>query len=179
MTGRQPRAAKQLRAIPWVFAWTQSRHMLPGSYGFGTAVETAVRAHGETVVREMARDWPFLKALVDDVELVLGTADMGIAARYARLAGSPLAARFFAVIQAEFDRTVSVVLRLKGTSALLDEDPALQRSIRLRNPYVDPMSLLQVDLLTRWRAAGRPEGELFGALLTTVRGIAQGLHGTG
>ena len=170
---------EQLRAIPWVFAWTQSRHMLPGWYGFGTAVETAVRAHGETVVREMARDWPFLKALVDDVELVLGTADMGIAARYARLAGSPLAARFFAVIQAEFDRTVSVVLRLKGTSALLDEDPALQRSIRLRNPYVDPMSLLQVDLLTRWRAAGRPEGELFGALLTTVRGIAQGLHGTG
>ena len=72
-----------------------------------------------------------------------------------------------------------MVLRLKGTSALLDEDPALQRSIRLRNPYVDPMSLLQVDLLTRWRAAGRPEGELFGALLTTVRGIALGLHGTG
>jgi phosphoenolpyruvate carboxylase len=168
----------QLRAIPWVFAWTQSRHILPGWYGFGTAVETAVRAHGETAVRDMARDWPFFKALVDDVELVLATADMGIAARYARLAG-PLASRFFPRIQAEFECTVSVVLRLKGTSALLDEDPALQRSIRLRNPYVDPMSLLQVDLLARWRAAGRPEDDLFGALLTTVRGIAQGLQSTG
>jgi phosphoenolpyruvate carboxylase len=161
-----------------VFAWTQSRHILPGWYGFGTAVETAVRAHGETAVRDMARDWPFFKALVDDVELVLATADMGIAARYARLAG-PLASRFFPRIQAEFECTVSVVLRLKGTSALLDEDPALQRSIRLRNPYVDPMSLLQVDLLARWRAAGRPEDDLFGALLTTVRGIAQGLQSTG
>src|SRR6059036_980160 len=136
---------EQLRAIPWVFAWTQSRHMLPGWYGFGTAVETAVRAHGETVVREMARDWPFLKALIDDVELVLGTADMRIAARYARLAG-PLEPVFFPTIRAEFERTVSVVLRLKGTAALLDQDPALQRSIRLRNPYVDPMSLLQVEL---------------------------------
>jgi phosphoenolpyruvate carboxylase len=70
-------------------------------------------------------------------------------------------------------------LRLKGTAALLDEDPALQRSIRLRNPYVDPMSLLQVELLARWRAAGRPDDDLFGALLATVRGIAQGLQNTG
>jgi phosphoenolpyruvate carboxylase len=71
------------------------------------------------------------------------------------------------------------VLRLKGTTALLDEDPVLQRAIRLRNPYVDPMSFLQVDLLARWRAAGRPDDELFAALLATVRGIAQGLQNTG
>jgi len=116
--------------------------------------------------------------LVDDVEMVLAKADLGIAARYARLAG-PLEAAFFPVIRAEFERTVSWLLRLKRTAALLDEDPALQRSIRLRNPYVDPMSLLQVELLARWRAAGRPDDDLFEALLATVRGIAQGLQNTG
>jgi phosphoenolpyruvate carboxylase len=168
----------QLRAIPWVFAWTQSRHVLPGWYGVGTALEAAVRRHGEPVVAEMIRDWTFVKTLVDDVEMVLAKADIGIAARYAHLAG-PLEASYFPGIKAEFERTVHWVLRLKGTSALLDEDPALQRSIRLRNPYVDPMSLLQVELLARWRAAGRPDDDLFQALLATVRGIAQGLQNTG
>ena len=168
----------QLRAIPWVFAWTQSRHVLPGWYGVGTALETAVKHHGEAVVAEMIRDWTFVKTLVDDVEMVLAKADIAIAARYARLAG-PLEPSYFPGIRAEFERTVNWVLRLKGTSALLDEDPALQRSIRLRNPYVDPMSLLQVELLARWRAAGRPDDDLFQALLATVRGIAQGLQNTG
>jgi phosphoenolpyruvate carboxylase len=161
-----------------VFAWTQSRHVLPGWYGLGTALERAVDRHGETRVADMLRDWPFLKALVDDVEMVLAKADVGIAARYARLAG-PLEPIYFPGIRAEFDRTVAWVLRLKGTAALLDEDPTLQRSIRLRNPYVDPMSLLQVELLARWRAAGRRDDDLFEALLATVRGIAQGLQNTG
>jgi phosphoenolpyruvate carboxylase len=169
---------EQLRAIPWVFAWTQSRHLLTGWFGLGTALERAVGRHGEAVVAEMLRDWPFLKALVDDVEMVLAKADLGIAARYARLAG-PLEPIFSTAIRPEFERTVSLVLRLKGTTALLDEDPVLQRAIRLRNPYVDPMSFLQVDLLARWRAAGRPDDELFAALLATVRGIAQGLQNTG
>ena len=168
----------QLRAIPWVFAWTQSRHILPGWYGVGTALESAVHRHGEGVLAEMIREWAFLKTLVDDVEMVLAKADIGIAARYARLAGA-LEASYFPGIRAEFERTVEWVLRLKGTSALLDDDPALQRSIRLRNPYVDPMSLLQVELLARWRAAGRPDDELLQALLATVRGIAQGLQNTG
>jgi phosphoenolpyruvate carboxylase len=169
---------EQLRAIPWVFAWTQNRSVLPGWFGLGTALEHAVAGHGEDAVAEMLRRWPFLKALVDDVEMVLAKADFGIAARYARLAGT-LEPVFFPVIAAEFDRTVALVLRLKGTTALLDEDPVVQRAIRLRNPYVDPMSLLQVDLLARWRAAGRADDELFGALLATVRGIAQGLQNTG
>jgi phosphoenolpyruvate carboxylase len=169
---------EQLRAIPWVFAWMQSRCVLPGWFGLGTALERAVARHGEHVVAEMLRDWPFLKALVDDVEMVLAKADFGIARRYARLAGA-LEPVFFPLIEAEFDRTVSLVLRLKGTTALLDEDPVVQRAIRLRNPYVDPMSLLQVDLLARWRAAGRADDELFGTLLATVRGIAQGLQNTG
>ena len=169
---------EQLRAIPWVFAWTQSRHLLPGWYGLGTALDRATERYGAAALGEMMRDWPFLRALVDDVEMVLGTADLAIAARYARLAGK-LGDRYFPVIRAEFDRTVANVLALKHETALLDSDPALQRSILLRNPYVDPMSLLQIDLLERWRGEGRPDDEVFRALLASVRGIAQGLQSTG
>jgi phosphoenolpyruvate carboxylase len=183
MSSRPPSRAAgsgldQLRAIPWVFAWTQSRHVLPGWFGAGTGLERAVARHGDAAVSDMLRDWPFLRALVDDMEMVLAETDLGIAERYARLAG-PVGGTIFPVIRAEYERTVTLVLRLKGAGALLDEDPVLQRAIRLRNPYVDPMSLLQVELLGRWRAAGRPDDELFHTLLATVRGIAQGLQSTG
>ena len=169
---------EQLRAIPWVFAWTQSRHLLPGWYGLGTALDGATKRYGAAALSEMALDWPFLKALLDDVEIALATSDLAIAAGYARLAG-PLGERYFPLIRAEFDRTVANVLALKRETALLDSDPVLQRSILLRNPYVDPMSFLQIDLLERWRAAGRPDNDVFRALLASVRGIAQGLQSTG
>jgi phosphoenolpyruvate carboxylase len=174
----QPGEIEGLRAIPWVFAWTQSRHLLPGWYGLGTALDRARDRYGVAALDDMIRDWPFLRALIDDVEMVLGTADFAIAARYARLAGE-LGDRYFPLIRAEFDRTVANVLALKHENALLDSDAALQRSILLRNPYVDPMSLLQIDLLERWRTAGRPDNDVFRALLATVRGIAQGLQSTG
>jgi phosphoenolpyruvate carboxylase len=174
----QPGEIEALRAIPWVFAWTQSRHLLPGWYGLGTALDRARGRYGVAALDDMIREWPFLRALIDDVEMVLGTADFAIAARYARLAGE-LGDRYFPLIRAEFDRTVANVLALKHENALLDSDPALQRSILLRNPYVDPMSLLQIDLLERWRTAGRPDNDVFRALLATVRGIAQGLQSTG
>ena len=167
---------ERLRAIPWVFAWTQSRHLLPGWYGLGTALDRAVERHGTDLLTEMVRDWPFLRTLIDDVETVLATAHLPIAARYAALAGA-LGERYFPTIRAEFDRAVDNVLRLKQTPALLAADPVLQRSIGLRNPYVAPMSLLQIDLLARWRAA--PDDDLFRALLASVRGIAQGLQSTG
>lgn len=167
-----------LRAIPWVFAWTQSRHLLPGWYGLGRGLEVAVERHGKDLVIEMAREWPFLRAMLDDAEMVLAKADMPIAAHYARLA-PPGAQEFFPRIREEFERTVDLVLRLKGSTALLEDDPVLQRSIRLRNPYVDPMSLLQVDLLSRWRASGRTDPGLFQALLASVNGIANGLQNTG
>ena len=169
---------ERLRAIPWVFAWTQSRHVLPGWYGLGTALDRAVERHGTDLLTEMVRDWPFLRALIDDVEMVLATAQLPIAARYASLAGA-LGERYFPTIRAEFDRAVDNVLRLKQTPALLAADPVLQRSIGLRNPYVAPMSLLQIDLLGRWRATGRSDEDLFRALLASVRGIAQGLQSTG
>ncbi len=169
---------ENLRAIPWVFAWMQSRHLLPGWYGLGRGLDAVVDRHGAEATMEMVRDWPFLRALLDDAEMVLAKADMGIAAHYAALAGDS-GVDVFAGIRAEYDRTVHALLSLKGTNDILDDDPVLRRSIRLRNPYVDPMSLLQVDLLRRWRATGRQDSDLFQALLTSVNGIAHGLRNTG
>ena len=175
---RSKRGIDGLRAIPWVFAWTQSRHILPGWYGLGTGLKRAVERHGMEAISDMVRHWRFLRALLDDVEMVLAKADMAIAERYAALAGEA-GAEVFGVIRAEFERTTELILDLQDAQALLDADPTLQRSIRLRNPYVDPMSLLQVDLLRRWRAGDRRDEALFRALLATVHGIAQGLQNTG
>jgi phosphoenolpyruvate carboxylase len=126
----------------------------------------------------MAGGWLFFHCLLDDVEMALAKADMTIARSYAGLApddSRPL----FGLIEDEYRRTVEAVLALKGTAELLDGDVALKRSIRLRNPYVDPMSLLQVDLLARWRESEREDDELFRALVATVHGISEGLQNTG
>jgi phosphoenolpyruvate carboxylase len=167
-----------LRAIPWVFAWSQNRCGLTAWLGVGTGLAAGVQKYGHAAVAEMARDWPFFATLVDDVEMVLAKSDLGIFERYSQLAGQAHA-EFFPGIAAEFVRTRDAILALKGTDALLANDFRLRQSIRLRNPYVDPISLLQVDLLTRWRAAGRPEDALFHALVTTVNGIAAGIQNTG
>jgi phosphoenolpyruvate carboxylase len=167
-----------LRAIPWVFAWMQSRHLLPGWYGLGSGLAAAAERHGRQRLTEMASEWRFFSSLLEDVEMVLGKADLAIAERYARLAG-PEGAAIFDRIRCEHELTVEMVLAITGTEALLDRDPALQRSILLRNPYVDPMSLLQVDLLRRWRESDRADDELLEALLATVHGIAGALQNTG
>ncbi|GAP65092.1 phosphoenolpyruvate carboxylase [Mizugakiibacter sediminis] len=167
-----------LRAIPWVFAWTQNRAGLTGWYGVGRALERAAAAVGEARLQEMARAWPFFRTLLDDVEMMLAKSDLAIAERFSQLAGD-LHARFFPRIAEEFARTVDWIARLKGTRTLLAEDPRLALSIRLRNPYVDPMSLIQADLLARWRATQRRDEALFAALVATVNGIAQGLQNTG
>jgi phosphoenolpyruvate carboxylase len=169
---------RDLRAIPWVFAWTQCRSMMTGWYGLGTGLEAAAAAHGPDTLREAASAWPFLDALLADVEMVLAKADLDIARMYTTLADETSAA-LFERIEAEYERTVAHVLAIRGSRALLDSEPTLQRSIRLRNPYVDPMNILQVDLLRRWRGDGRAEGPLLDALLATVNGIARGLQNTG
>jgi phosphoenolpyruvate carboxylase len=167
-----------LRAIPWVFAWTQSRHMLPGWFGFGSGLAAAIDQHGVAVIVDMVREWPFFRHLLDDVEAMLMRTDLDIAAYYDVLAVEEL--RFHAgIIHEEFALTVRQVLQVRGTDSLLEGEPTLQRSIRLRNPYVDPMHLMQVDLLRRWRAADRRDEALFGALRATISGIAQGLQATG
>lgn len=168
-----------LRAIPWVFAWSQNRCGLTAWLGVGTGLAAGIEKYGHDAVAEMARDWPFFATLVDDVEMVLAKSDLAIFKRYSVLAGEAHD-RFFPGIAGEFARTRDAVLSLKGSERLLDGDFRLRESIRLRNPYVDPISLLQVDLLARWRAEGRPEeGALFHALVTTVNGIAAGVQNTG
>lgn len=175
---RAMRGVDDLRAIPWVFAWTQSRCVLPGWFGVGSGLVAAREAHGADRLAEMAREWPFFRAFLADVEMVLAKADLAIAERYAELAGN-VGARLFPVVAAEFERTRTTVLDALGQDVLLERDHALQRSIRLRNPYVDPMSFVQVDLLARWRAGGREDEELERVLGQTVRGIARGLQNTG
>jgi phosphoenolpyruvate carboxylase len=167
-----------LRAVPWVFAWTQSRHMLPGWFGFGSGVQAAIEAHGQEAVAGMAERWPFFGHLLDDVEAMLARTDLQIAEHYDGLALQPLR-RHAQPIAQEYALTVRVVLRLRGSTTLLDRDPTLQRSILLRNPYIDPMHLMQVDLLRRWRASQRQDLALFAALRATIGGIAQGLQATG
>ncbi len=167
-----------LRAIPWVFAWSQNRAGLTAWYGVGSALEQALQRHGRDTLAEMARDWPFFGTLVDDLEMMLAKSDPDIFERYSQLAGE-LHGRFHPGIAAEFERTRAVVLAIKGGDELLAGDYRLRQSIRLRNPYVDPISLLQVDLLARWREAGRPDNELLQALMATVNGISAGIQNTG
>jgi phosphoenolpyruvate carboxylase len=167
-----------LRPIPWVFAWTQSRHMLPGWYGFGSGLKAACERHGAVLLAAMLAEWPFFRYLVDDVEAMLARTDLSVAAHYDRLAGDGHTAAL-AAIRDEYALTVDGVLRLRGCDRLLDRDPTLQRSILLRNPYVDPMHFMQVDLLERWRASARRDADLFCALRATISGIALGLQATG
>jgi phosphoenolpyruvate carboxylase len=167
-----------LRTIPWVFAWTQSRHMLPGWFGVGSGLAVALERHGKPVLGDMLAHWPFFARLLDDVEAMLARTDLRIAAHYDALASGRRGGHAD-VIRGEFALTVRLVLELRGTAALLDGQPTLQRAIRLRNPYVDPMHLMQVDLLQRWRATERRDEALFGALRATISGIAHGLQATG
>jgi phosphoenolpyruvate carboxylase len=169
---------ESLRAIPWVFAWTQCRSNLPGWYGVGTAIEAAAARGDEDVLKEMTRDWAFFRTLIEDLQMVLAKSDLEIAERFSLLAG-PLHEQFFPIVAAEFARTVEWILRLLDRDRLLSDDPRLALSIRLRNPYADPMNLIQADLLQRWRVGDRADETLFDALVSTVHGVAQALQNTG
>ena len=126
----------------------------------------------------MASDWPFFSNMLDDVEMVLAKCDLDIAEAFSRLSG-PLHEEMFGLVRGEFERTRRVLLQLNGHRTLLQDAPRLAASIRLRNPYVDPMSLLQVDLLRRWRESDREDDALLQALVACVNGVAQGLQNTG
>ncbi|MBD8881498.1 phosphoenolpyruvate carboxylase [Rhodanobacter sp. 7MK24] len=175
---RSMRGVEDLRAIPWVFAWTQCRSIITGWYGLGSALEWGAAEYGEQALAEMARDWPFFANALDDVEMLLAKCDLDIAEAFSQLAGD-LHEPFFALIRAEFERSRRWLLKLKAASELLQGDTRLAASIRLRNPYIDPMSLLQVDLLGRWRAGDRQDDALLRALVSCVNGVAQGLQNTG
>jgi phosphoenolpyruvate carboxylase len=167
-----------LLPVPWVFAWTQTRHMIPGWYGAGSGLRAAIEKHGLPALREAYGSWFFLRNLIDDIETMLARADLDIAEQYQVLAPETLR-HFFADIRSEYQAACEHTLAVKDCQALLDTNPTLQRSIQLRNPYVDPMNLMQVDLLQRWRESGRRDRDLFEALLASISGISQGLQSTG
>jgi len=167
-----------LLPVPWVFAWAQTRYMLPGWYGAGTGLAAIVDKFGLQLVREACTSWLFLSNLLDDIETLLARADLEIAHYYDALAPQELQ-RFSPQLREEYARACTQLLTIRDSRELLDFDPTMQRSIRLRNPYIDPMNLMQVDLLQRWRAGGREDRELFAALLASVGGISQGLQSTG
>ena len=161
-----------LRAIPWVFAWTQNRLLLPSWYGAGAAL-----AEGELdLQREMAAGWPFFGSLLSTLEMALYKTDLGVAERYLRLVEPPLRDRFWPDIAREHDQVVGRVLELTGAPSLLDDSPALQRRLSHRNPWIDPLSHLQVELLARARGGQLDARE---PLLATITGIAAGMRNTG
>jgi phosphoenolpyruvate carboxylase len=175
------RKLEDLRAIPWVFGWMQSRHAVPAWYGVGHALQqfSAKSAGRQKLLREMMQHFPLFSDLVRNVELGMAKADLGIARIYAGLVkDAALRRRVFSMLEAEFIRTKGILLRVAQQRQLLGRNRVLARSIQLRNPYVDPMSLIQVELLRR-KQRGETGAELDYALGATINGIAAGLHNTG
>jgi len=172
---------EDLRAIPWVFGWMQSRHAVPAWFGVGYATErfAAKSAKHEAKLWKMAKEFPLFNDLLRNVEIAMAKADLGIARMYSSLVmDEGVRERVFTMLAEEFERTKKMILRLKQQRELLERNDVLARSIRLRNPYVDPMSLIQVELLRR-KQAGDESEELKYALGATMNGIAAGLHNTG
>jgi phosphoenolpyruvate carboxylase len=161
----------------WETAWTQNRCLMPAWYGFAAGVNSAISSHGEPAVKRMFEESHFARVLLSDIELTLAKADLETAARYSELAGD-LHLSVFAEIHREYEQSIDAVLRLSGTSKLLESSAALRRAIRLRNPYVDPMNYLQVDLLKRWRASNRRDDAVLKALQASINGIAHGMQNT-
>ena len=173
---------EQLRAIPWVFGWMQSRHTLPGWFGLGSAVREFVEVHpnGIETLREMYKRWPFWRTLIDNAQMILAKADLTIARLYADLVeDQALASRIFDRIAAEHRSSVEAVCRITDQAELLEKATILRTSIDRRNPYVDPLSFIQLVLLKRLRAGEEPKEELQTGVLESINGIASGLKNTG
>ena len=186
MIGSRPSRRKassnisDLRAIPWVFGWTQSRLMVPAWFGVGHALGQFLERPGALeLVRTMAREFPLFIDLLRNVEMALGKVDLATARQYAELVtDESLRERVCAMLEAEFHRTVSAVLAATSQKELLEKNQVLARSIKLRNPYVDPMHLIQIDMLKRKRS-GENTPEVNRALAATISGISAGLRNTG
>ena len=189
---------EELRAIPWVFSWTQNRHGLPGWYGLGAACNMTARAGSGapdwSELTRMYREWPFFRTLIDNAQLSLGRADRAIASLYANLAQGDTRVDIFGQILNEWRATEQAIMHITGQPAILANSPVLGRSVRLRNPYIDPMSAVQVSLIERWHEAKRtnpenaapsigtstsPARTLGPILALTINGIAAGLQSTG
>jgi phosphoenolpyruvate carboxylase len=170
-----------IRAIPWVFSWMQSRFNLPGWFGLGTALS---QAGTQTLAADMYAGWPFFRSIIDNAEMSLLKADLEIAALYADLLeDKQLAAHSFDLIKVEFERTRAAILSATGQTELMEREGVIKRSVERRNPYVDPLNYLQVEMLRRIRALPDPEGLQAQAyrevIVVTINGIAAGLRNTG
>jgi len=171
---------ESLRAIPWVFSWTQARIVLPAWFGLGTALAEARAEHGLDLLREMARTWPFFSTLLANAEMACAKADLHIAQRYVALwDDAEPRDRIWGALRAEYERTCAELLLVSDEQRLLDRSPVLQASIDRRNPYVDPLSFLQVEVLRRLRRGDGDAEALERLSLLCVNGIAGGLRNTG
>jgi phosphoenolpyruvate carboxylase len=190
--GSRPASRKQtstvddLRAIPWVLSWSQSRVMLPGWFGVGTALRDWVHREGTgdaderlSVLRRLYADWPFLRTMLSNMAQVMAKADMDLAGRYAALVpDAEVGRRIHGVISEEFDLTREMLLAVTGNETLLDDNPALARSVRNRFPYLEPLNVLQVELLRRYRAGDEDPAVRTGIQLT-MNGLATALRNSG
>jgi phosphoenolpyruvate carboxylase len=186
--GSRPSARKatnrieDLRAIPWVFSWSNSRVILPGWYGFGSAVEKYLERHGAAGLKQlqaMNKNWAFFRGLLSNMDMVLSKTDMGIASRYAQLvADEKIRTQIFGMIETEWERTTAKLMAITKSNTLLADNPTMARSLNTRLPYIDPLNHLQVMLLERTRA-GESDEKLRRALHITINGIAAGLRNSG
>jgi len=178
----QARSVDQLRAIPWVFSWMQSRHTLPGWFGLGSAVKEFLDENPQELAtfQKMYREWHFWQTLVDNAQMILSKADLTIARLYADLVEDrKISEAIFGRIEEEYQRTIEVICLITGQKELLEQAPVLRGSIQRRNPFVDPLSFIQIVLLKRLRSGQGPADELLTGVLESVNGIASGLKNTG
>ncbi|MBD8070583.1 phosphoenolpyruvate carboxylase [Bacillus sp. PS06] len=173
---------EDLRAIPWVFAWTQSRQLFPAWYAAGTGLSSFATksAANLSMLQEMYKKWPFFKSTIDNLQMALMKADIMAAKEYTELVeDQTIAARIFGDIVEEYDRTKNILLQISNDDELLESNPNIQESVRRRNPYVDPLNYLQVELIRSLREEEEPSDELITEVLLTINGIAAGLRNTG
>ncbi|HET55778.1 MAG TPA: phosphoenolpyruvate carboxylase, partial [Ignavibacteria bacterium] len=169
---------------PWVFSWTQNRQTISGWYGFGTAIENALKSKSTSIekLRSMYSDWRFFHTLIENIEMVLTKTDMLIAEEYAALNNSKGAKEIFNEIKQEYKRSKKYLLLITGEKELLDNDASLKRTLSLRNPYLDPISFIQINLIKKYRSNKIIKSEkqkVLHVLRASVNGIAAGIRNTG
>lgn len=179
---KKTRAIEDLRAIPWVFSWAQCRLMLPGWYGFGSAVEQWIAEHpdkGMPFLKELYKEWPFFRMLLSNMDMVLAKSSIAIASRYAELVPDEgLREKIFGRIRREWHSCIETLLDIMGQDRLLQGNPLLERSVRHRFPYLDPLNHVQVELLKEYRAQN-PDEQVLRGIQLTINGISAGLRNTG
>lgn len=173
-----------LRAIPWVFSWTQNRQTISGWFGFGTAIETSIKKKEISIkqLKQMYNEWEFLNTLIQNLEMVLTKTDMLIAEEYIRLNNSEQAKAIFAEIKNEYDRSKKYLLKITGEKELLSNNPQLKRTLELRNPYLDPINFIQINLIEKYRSkkvSAKEKEKILNVLRASVNGIAAGIRNTG